>query len=81
MERGNLLTMPFIKLIEALILLVLFVVGLTQVILPILNSRPIFPIFRKRAKLESRVVDLNERKDEAKLERQLRRSKDGSRRV
>lgn len=72
--------MNILYFIEALTFLVVLVACVTQVILPILAGRPMFPMFRKRAKLEEKIVAMGEKKDESELEKQLRRMKNGNRR-
>lgn len=66
--------MNIFRFLEILTFLVLFAGLITQVIVPMLTGRPVFPLFRKRAKLEAKIVDLNEKKDENVLKSKIRRA-------
>lgn len=67
--------MNIFRFLEILAVLVLAAGLITQVIMPILNGRPVFPMFRKtRTKLEAKLVDANEKKDEVALKREVRRA-------
>jgi len=61
-----------------LIIGVLFVV-LTQVIDPAIKGRPVFPMFRKQAKLEKEIEELNQRDAEIALEAKIKSKKEKQR--
>ena len=59
---------------------ILFLAALvTQVFVPMWNERPLFPLFRKRRKLEKTLVQLHERQDEAALSERIRNERRGKR--
>lgn len=49
---------------------VIFIV--VQIILPLIEGNKIVPMFRRRAKLEKAIVELNEAEDESELERHIK---------
>lgn len=64
--------MPLLPAIEALTSFIFIVTMITQIIIPLWNDRPIFPMFHKRKKkLEKKLKDLNELSDDEKLAAQV----------
>jgi len=61
--------MFLLALLQFILLVVLLVFGITQVIVPLLQRRPLFPLFRaRRAALEGEIVELEEQIREEKLD-------------
>lgn len=59
----------FLKiLIENILWILLLVVGVTQVIWPLIRRRPLFPLFRRSTALKGEIVELEEQLREEKLE-------------
>lgn len=53
--------MNIYQFLTGLVLVVLIVFCITQILLPILDQRPMFPLFRpRRRKLEAQIVKSNE---------------------
>jgi len=59
-----------VVLVEATIFLILLVGGITQLVIPIINDRPIFPMFRKR-KLTKTYTDTLDELDDIKNQQEL----------
>ncbi len=60
-----------ITVIELLLGVILLVGLLTQIILPVLYGRQVFPIFSKVAKLESNLAEAKQHNYEIELEQQV----------
>lgn len=61
-----------LRYLEAFAAFALFITAITQLVVPLWNDRPIFPMLNKRkAKLEQDLKTLNELKDEQELADQL----------
>lgn len=56
-------------LLDVLTIAVVVLVATTQVILPLLGGRPVFPIFRRSHRLERELVEAAAELEEAELER------------
>lgn len=63
--------MIFLKLLEYSLFGLIFIVVITQIVWPLMKNRPTFPIFRKRAKLETALAVALEAKDEVELQKKI----------
>ena len=66
---GALPHMLVLFLLDVLTIAVVVLLTATQVILPLLRGRPIFPIFRRSHRLERDLADATAELEEAELER------------
>jgi len=68
--------MVFLEFIELLFTVAFLVLAITQVIIPILLGRPLFPSFRsERRELEKRLAEAKEKKDLEELKEEVERQK------
>ena len=58
-------------LLDLLFVATVLIVGVTQLVIPILRGRPIFPIFRRERMLVSEIAEAEADLEQAKLERRL----------
>lgn len=73
------------RVLELVLLLLLVVVVLTQLIIPAIKGRPLFPFFSREKKLVQEARSINQRAHEAEIRRnvsrkrtKLRRNKNGT---
>jgi hypothetical protein len=59
------------KLIQFALIMILLVLVVTQMTIPALKNQPIFPIFRKRKKLEDELSILNEMEEDEKIAKKI----------
>jgi hypothetical protein len=55
--------MFLLAILEVVFIVVLVVFGLTQVVIPIISRKPLFPLFHRHTKLEGELEDLKEEKE------------------
>jgi len=68
--------MVFLEFIELLFTVAFLVLAITQVIIPILLGRPLFPSFRsERRELEKGLAEAKEKKDLEELKEEVERQK------
>lgn len=67
--------MNAVRWIELTTLLVVVIVIATQIIVPLVRNRPIFPILRKTAKLEKELGRAEQELEDTKLEKKVSRIK------
>jgi hypothetical protein len=61
----------FVDIIVLIVLIVFVAVGLTQIVVPILDNRPLFPMFRKSVReIQTDIVEVSEDIYESGLRRQ-----------
>ena len=58
-------------LLDLLLVATVLLVGVTQLVIPLLRSRPIFPILRRDRMLASEIAEANADLEQARLEREL----------
>jgi len=63
--------MIFLLVMEFLFIAISIIILVTQVIIPVMKGRSIFPIFRKQGKLEEAEVRLNQKQFEDELQFKL----------
>lgn len=63
--------MILVALAELVVTVLLLYLGVTQVVLPLWRSTPLFPIFRREGRLQHELAEATERVVEADLERQI----------
>jgi hypothetical protein len=63
--------MGFLIVLEGLSILALVLVVVTQLIIPVILGRKIFPMFRRQHKLEVQLNEVEEQKAELDLEKKL----------
>jgi len=64
--------MVFVEVLSFLTAVLLLTAAATQVLLPLIQRKPLFPIFRsKRRRLEGDLADANERRELAAVEREV----------
>ncbi len=64
--------MLILKLLELFIVVMVLTLVITQVVLPAVEKRMLFPFFRKQHKLENKLVELNQYKIEKSLENEIK---------
>lgn len=67
--------MWLLKFVEFALIVMFITVLVTQVIVPVMRNRAMFPAFRKQGKLETELAELNQRKVEAELEKKIQTMK------
>lgn len=60
--------MVVLMLIELLMISLFIAFGVTQVFIPLIEGEPLFPIFRKRRRLEGKLISVHEEIRETELE-------------
>lgn len=63
--------MVFLAFIEIVVVLLLLIVGITQVVIPLWNSRPLFPAFRDPGKVEHELGEVEEELHSLELEKEV----------
>lgn len=63
--------MIFLAFVEIVVVLLLLIVGITQVVLPFWNSRPLFPAFRAPGKVEHELGEVEEELHSLELEKEV----------
>lgn len=63
--------MILLRLLEVLLFGLGFVFVITQVIMPLTKDRPLFPLFKKRAKLETELAETLQAKDDDALKQKI----------
>ena len=63
--------MLVLVLLDLLLVATVILVGVTQLLIPLLRGRPIFPIFRRERILVSEIAEAEADLEQAKLERRL----------
>ena len=63
--------MLVLVLLDLLLVATVVLVGVTQLLIPLLRGRPIFPIFRRERILVSEIAEAEADLEQAKLERRL----------
>lgn len=58
-------------ILELAFVALFFYGGLTQVILPLWNNRPVFPIFRRSGRLEHKLKEATEEVADAEMEKTI----------
>lgn len=61
-----------LRLLELLFLVLVFVLVGTQAIWPLCRNRPLFPIFSRRAKVESQIGEVAEQVEVSALQQKIR---------
>lgn len=61
----------FLRLLELLFLVLVFIMVSTQVILPLWQNRPLFPIFGRRRKVETQLGKVVEEREVNELEKRV----------
>lgn len=64
--------MSFVLLLQVLTIALLVVLFITQVFLPILTNRPLFPLFHREGVLLRKLSQLRQKRTERALERRLK---------
>ena len=67
--------MPIVFFVETSIVVLTVVTVITQVVMPLWNDRPLFPVFRRKHKLQNDLLSAKEAVDEGKLEEQIQKTK------
>lgn len=60
-----------IRILEIIAVVLAAAAIITQILVPLWQNRPTFPIFRRGRKLEKQIADLNEESLEQQLEREI----------
>lgn len=63
--------MVFLVFIEIVVVLLLLIVGITQVVIPLWNNRPLFPAFRDPGKVEYELGEVEEELHSLELEKEV----------
>ncbi len=63
--------MVFLAFVELVIILLLCIIGITQVVIPLWNNKPIFPAFRGPGKVEHELGEVQEELDALKIEEEV----------
>lgn len=58
-------------ILDLLLVATVVIVGVTQLVIPLLRGRPIFPILRRERMLEREIAEANADLEQARLEREL----------
>ena len=58
-------------ILDLLLVATVLLVGVTQLLIPLLRGRPIFPIFRRDRSLMNELAEANADLEQARLEREL----------
>lgn len=67
--------MALVQLFEWLIVIALVYLGATQVVLPLWDDKPVFPLFRRPERLAAKLREAEEDVEEAKIEKEVERTK------
>ncbi len=73
--------MILLEAVELLATVVIIVMGLTQVVVPLLRNQRIFPAFRKVGKLQSALGEAEEDVQAAKIDKQVQRTRKQATRI
>lgn len=69
--------MVFLELLELVVALLFLLFIITQIAIPMWQNKPLWPIFRKKAKaLELQLSELRGEVDEARFEKEIQRERD-----
>ncbi len=65
----------FLKLFQLLFVIWVLAFLVTQILLPTLNRLPLFPVFRRRAKIEKEIIRVRGEQADKDLDQKLRQEK------
>jgi hypothetical protein len=63
--------MLVLALLDLLLVATVLLVAVTQLLIPLLRGRPVFPIFRRERRLASELAEAESELEQARLERQV----------
>jgi hypothetical protein len=63
--------MGFVFALEILFITTVIIVGISQLVIPLLTNRPLFPFFRRASKIRGEIVEARGDIDAAELEREM----------
>ncbi len=66
---------PLIELLSLVFAALVFVVGISQVVMPLLRNQRVFPAFRRVGKLQEELGEAQENIEVAKLEKEVGRKR------
>lgn len=73
--------MIFLRLLEYAVVILFIIFAVTQILIPLLRGKPIFPLFRKKEEIKEQLIVAKDETETAKLEKELEKEREKAKKL